>query len=61
MSYEDHSKSNWVIGYNGLSMNFLIVNLSFEICMQFFKLCDGYNFVKNIFHTFKFFNVHWIF
>ncbi len=61
VSYEDHPKSNWVVGCNGLSTHFLKVNLSFEICMQFFKLCVGYNFVKNIFHTFKFFNLHWFF
>jgi hypothetical protein len=35
-------------------------NPSFEVYIQIFKLCDGYYFVTNIFHTFKFFNVCWI-
>jgi hypothetical protein len=26
-----------------------------------FKFCDEYYFVGNIFHTFEFFNVYWIF
>ncbi len=38
-----------------------IHNLSFEVYIQIFKLYDGYYFVMNIFQTFKFFNVCWIF
>ncbi len=34
-----------------------IHNLSFEIYIQNFKLCDMYYFVTNILHTFKFFKV----
>ncbi len=30
-------------------------NLSFEVYMQIFKLYDGYYFVTNTFHMFKFF------
>jgi hypothetical protein len=29
--------------------------------IQIFKFYDGYYFVMNIFHTFKFFNVDWFF
>jgi len=38
-----------------------IHNFSFEICIQIFQIYDGYYFVMNILHTFKFFNVCWIF
>jgi len=38
-----------------------IHNLSFEVYVQFYKLYDKYYFVTNIFHTFKFFIVYWIF
>jgi hypothetical protein len=31
MSYEDHPKSNWVVGYNGLSTHFLVVGIPFVI------------------------------
>jgi hypothetical protein len=36
-------------------------NLSFEIYLQFFILCDMYFFDTNIFHTFKFVDVCWNF
>jgi hypothetical protein len=29
MSYEDHPKSNWVVGYSGLSPHFLVVGIPF--------------------------------
>ncbi len=34
-----------------------IPNPSFETYIQIFKLYDKYYFVKNVFHTFKIFNV----
>ncbi len=38
-----------------------IHNLSFEVYIQIFKLCDMYYFVTNILYMFKIFNVCWIF
>jgi hypothetical protein len=36
-------------------------NSSFEIYIKILKFCDRYYFVTNILHTFKFFNICWIF
>jgi hypothetical protein len=38
-----------------------IHNPSFELYIQIFKLYDEYYFLTNIFHTFKIFNVYWVF
>ncbi len=50
-----------IIHHKKNSPNNSIHNLSFEIYIQYFKLCDGHYFVTNILHTFKFFNVYWVF
>jgi hypothetical protein len=37
-----------------------IHNLSFEVYLQLFILCDVYFFDTNIFHMLKFVNIFWI-
>jgi hypothetical protein len=56
----NYLRFNWCISISYTIKNSLknsIHNPNFEIYIQNFELCDGYYFVMNILHTFKFFNV----